>query len=261
MASMSKSVVNRIKNAGVVVSSGEVHGPEIGARLEQKFSAAGAVDVDAVMIDKVIGGLMAMVQAATEKLETTEHGYAAELGNDGDKRDERDLAVSELRIRLADSRQLLRTFGSDSILANYGLVELSPTTPDRLEKYAGFVLKQLRNNPRSFTYMGVTVDTTAMADELDQPVARLNNALADLNMDARKNQLTKETRDVALDSWNLDFGACASILSNLFRLAERPALANRVRPTRRRVAGEVSPDDEQLNEGNEVPSEDVTEEA
>lgn len=249
MAGMSKTVVNRIKNSAVVVSSGEVHGPEVGERLEAKFSAAGAVDVDAVMIDKVISGLMTMVKTATAKLESAEQTYAAELSNDGDKRGERDNAVQDLRARLTDSRQLLRTFGTDSVLVNYGLVDVPPTTPDRLEKYALFVAKQLRQNPRTFTYMGITVDTVAMADELEPAVEQLVASLASLSVDARLNQLAKEARDSVLNAWNLDYSACASILSDLFRLAERPALAARVRPTRRRVSGEVSPEDEQADEG------------
>ncbi|MBA2665193.1 MAG: hypothetical protein H0U74_23095 [Bradymonadaceae bacterium] len=244
MSELTKSVVNRIKNSETVVSSGKNHGPEVGARVAAKFQDVGFGDVDAATINRVVAGCMAVLTRATENLHAREQDHASELGNDGPKRDERDEAINELASRLVNVRRLLRNFSTPSIVASLGLAKPVPRTPDRLVKYAGFAVKQLREKNVTIRQAGVTVRTVDIAVDLEMPMERLREALEELTDDARQNQLAKEARDAALEAWNLDYSACASILAHFFRLADRPALARRVRPTRRRSTGEVTIEEE-----------------
>jgi hypothetical protein len=53
----------------------------------------------------------------------------------------------------------------------------------------------------------------------------------------REAQLTREARNAALVRWNGSYQGLADVVTGLFELAGKPALAERVRPTARRRAG------------------------
>lgn len=239
MSTISKTVANRIINAKVVTASFDVHGPDTVDDLANVFHKAGIHDFDAAAARKLMGQLSDFVKNATEQLESAETAYVEEISNDGDKRDTRDNAVVELRDELQYARTLLTASVNRNALRNWGLEQPVPTAADRLLIYANHCTNQLRQNPRTITRGGITIDTNTLADLIEIPRSKLKNSLDDLKLDSRENQLSLDKRNTVLDDWNLAYGTSATIISELFRLAGRKNLASRVRPTARRASGEV----------------------
>ncbi len=244
MSNISKSVSNRIRNAQVVTTSFEVHGPDVIEDLANVFQKANIPDFDANAARSLLSTLSLLLINATSTLEQSETTYIAEIANDGDKRDLRDEATSELRDEIQYARTILSATANTSALRNWGILESAPVTPDTLIVYANYCVKQLRNNPRTVTRGKLSVSTTDFADTIDVPRAKLEAALEDLKRDSRENQLALEKRNDALDSWNVAYSTSASILADLYRLAGRQNLAKRVRPTRRRTSGQTNVDEE-----------------
>lgn len=244
MSNVSKAVMNRIINAQVVTASFEVHGPDVLDDLTAVFQKANVNTFDAVAARSLLDSLAELLKFSTAKLEQVETAYIAEIANDGDKRDERDEAVNQLREEIQYARTLLSATANTASLRNWGLLDAAPLPPDTLLAYANYCVKQLRDNPKTVTRNRFSINTTELADDIDIPRARLQAALENLKLDSRENQLALEKRNDALDSWNVAYSTSASILADLYRLAGREGLAKRVRPTTRRISGQVNADEE-----------------
>lgn len=257
MSGISKTVANRIRNAQVVTASFDVHGPDTIDDLANVFSKAGVGNFDAAAARNLLGTLSSLLKNSTETLERAETAYATEMSNDGDKRDLRDEAVTALRENTQYARTLLSAAVNAATLRNWGLDKPVPTTPDTLLVYANYAVERLRADHRILTRHGITVDTQVLADAIDGPRAELQAALDDLKLDSRENQLALEKRNDALEQWNLAYSVSASVLSDLYRLAGRQNLAKRVRPTVRRISGEVNVDEEISEDGTPVDTEET----
>ena len=80
--------------------------------------------------------------------------------------------------------------------------------------------------------------TATLAKGLDGPLAELDVALATVRREHREAEQALVERDRVIAAWTDIYQSCASIAEGLLRLAGRPELAARVRPTERRARGE-----------------------
>ena len=86
-------------------------------------------------------------------------------------------------------------------------------------------------------------------NDLKVRIDSLRAALGDVRREEREAQLTREARNAALVAWNGSYQGVATVVTGLFELAGKPALAERVRPTTRRRAGLTEDADMEGNGG------------
>jgi hypothetical protein len=83
---------------------------------------------------------------------------------------------------------------------------------------------------------GAQVDIKATVAELDKRRARLDSALAAVARETREAQAAMSLRNDAQDQFDDVYTQVSTVLSGLLRLAGKPDLADRVRPTTARRA-------------------------
>ena len=71
----------------------------------------------------------------------------------------------------------------------------------------------------------------------------LASALSDVARDLRETQMAQSQRNEAVDRWRQNYSMVANLIEGLLRAAGFHHVADRVRPTRRRRAGETEPED------------------
>ena len=77
----------------------------------------------------------------------------------------------------------------------------------------------------------MTVNAAALARSLQQPIADLSAALADVGREVREAQLTLKARNDAVASCNGVDQGVADAVTGIFELVRRGDLADLVRPT------------------------------
>jgi hypothetical protein len=237
MADVSKVVADRIAITRTLTSAIEVHGTEIVAALEAALFPNGAPPNCDVRV--FLSALRAHAQRSADEVSTKDQAHAIELADDAAHRHEREAARTILREGIIGIRSTLEGVYGASILRAYGLTGETPTDADELVHAASATEELLRN--RSLTEkplrIGISVDSKAIADDLKARIDSLRAALGDVRREEREAQLTREARNAALVRWNGSYQGLADVVTGLFELAGKPALAERVRPTARRRAG------------------------
>lgn len=169
---------------------------------------------------------------------------ARERSEDDVARVNRDDATAELRAGLFLIRDGASGAYGAEILGAIGLSGRIPDHPDALLAFARNTAVQLpsqatRQSNKSF----VQLDVVAAAADLDQLANNLAAALTDVARDMRETQMAQAARNEAVERWRVHYLMVANLIEGLLRMAGFDHVADRVRPTRRRRAGEAEPED------------------
>ncbi len=107
----------------------------------------------------------------------------------------------------------------------------------------------------SIRFQGVALDPAGVAEEMTPLVDDLGQALDAVTREERRTEAMTIARDEALDAYTRTFLWVAQSAEALFKLADLPAVAKRVRPSSRRpgVTNEVE------KQGPDIPSDDPEE--
>lgn len=243
MADVSKMVSDRIAISRTVLSSLQVHGPEVSQDLEKILFPSGAPAH--LTVSELLGALAGALHHATSALRDADLAHAAELSDDEAPRAARDQGVLDLRARLMSLRGTLSSvFGSATVTA-YGLAGDTPEDADLLLHRASSVAGLLAERPlvEPPKQAGVTVDGKALGHSLEEPMKRLRAALGDVRREEREAQLTLKQRNEAAAVWNTRYQGVADAATGIFELVGQADLADRVRPTARRRAGATEESD------------------
>lgn len=237
MADVSKMVSDRVAISRTVLASLQVHGAEVSEDLEKRLFPKGPPAH--LTVAMVIDALGHALDHARNELTAADLAHAGELADDDAPRNARDNAVVEVRARLIGIRGALSSVFGSGILTTYGLGGETPDDAELLVHRAANVAKLLAERPivEQSKQAGVTVSAAALAHSLQQPVADLTAALADVGREVREAQLTLKARNEAVGSWNAVYQGVADVVTGIFELCGRADLANLVRPTARRRAG------------------------
>jgi hypothetical protein len=237
MADVSKMVSDRVAISRTVLASLHVHGAEVSEDLEKLLFPKGPpAHLTVAMVLEALGH--ALAQARSE-LTAADLAHAGELADDDAPRAARDNAIAEVRARLIGIRGALSSVFGSGILTTYGLGGETPDDAELLVHRATNVAKLLAERPIVETpkQTGVTVSAAALAQSLQQPIADLTAALADVGREVREAQLTLKARNDAVAEWNARYQGVADVVTGIFELVRRGDLADLVRPTSRRRAG------------------------
>lgn len=240
MADISTQVANRIAWARFVEASHRIHGASVESTLAALYDGIDGFDGDT--IGEVLAALAERLGISTEEMRAGELALAAELADDDEHRERRDVSVEQLRGELFDARDAIeRGFGEGAASA-YGLEGTPPRQPDSLLAYAENAINLLQQTPQSDTdVFGIPVETAKIADRLEQSHAELEAVLDQLDDETRKAHSARVARDEAVDQWTEVYRGTARVLSGMYLLAGRKDLAERVRPRIRRSSGATEP--------------------
>ncbi|MBK9265508.1 MAG: hypothetical protein IPM54_37690 [Polyangiaceae bacterium] len=250
-AKASRMVSDRLAITNTVVSSINIHGPEVAPVLEKLLFPDGVPPN--LTVAGVLVALGAHLQARATALVNADRTHTTELADDDGYRRTRDenlVAVREFMSALRSG--LAQNYGA-TVAAAYGLGGSIPEEPATVLTLAGHVEQFLRTRPLVETpkNKSLKIDPTLAADELQSLANALKTALSDVDREKREAQLTQAAKNDAMAAWGTSYSGVADAAAAFYVLGGRPELAERVRPTARRRAGLVEPED--AGQGTEAP--------
>ncbi len=245
----SKQVVDRQKSATAVGAAADTHGPKVAAAVSEVV--ASYLQEGEVMPDVALLLVLAkrLLDDRTASMVAADEAHAAELGDDAPARDAREETSHALRDLLVTARPLLAGVYGPGAPAAVGLVGSLPDDPAMLARKAGEVATALGaadlGEPRS-SY--VSLDPTALADDLAIGAAAVDAALKKVAAEVREAETTLTAKHGAIDGYDGAFADVAWALNGVFRLGGERELAERIRPSVRRPGRTVADAEE-----HEVP--------
>ncbi len=163
----------------------------------------------------------------------------------------RDKAFKELSPWVKGIKDTFRGACGDDITVDIGFALRMPTQAADLHEQAVHLLDRLSSPEElpAVRYRGVTLEPLTVAEEMRPMVERLGETLENVVREERQSDAMKIARDEALAAYDRAFQWVAGSAESLFKLANLPELAKRVRPSSRRrgVTEEVE------TQGPEIP--------
>lgn len=245
-AKVSRMVADRVAITKNVVVAIEVHGPEIAPTLDALLFPNGKPA--GMNMGHVVAAFGHLLGRITTNLVEADQAHTNELADDDGYRKKREQTIADLRGQLVALRTAFTNNYDASVAAAYGLAAALPDDNQSLIHTAGSVEKLLRTRPLAEKpkMKGLTIDPLLSADDLRAAADAMQTALGDVEREKREAQATLDKKNTELETWGRHYPAIADLTSLLFVLADRPALAERVKPTARRRAG--------LPESEDLPS-------
>lgn len=237
MSKVTKAVASRVAISKTVLSSVEVHGPEVSEALSKLLFPDG--EPKKLTTEVFLQALGSALARATSEVSQADIAHARELSDDAGPRAARDEAVAVLRERMIGVRGTVLSVYGPGILANYGLLGDTPVDVELLVARATNTEELLRTRPieEAPIQEGVTVNPTALAKGMKDSVKRVKDALQSVQREEREAQLSLSRRNDAIAVWSASYQGVADIITGIYELVGRTELAERVRPTARRRAG------------------------
>lgn len=227
-----KQVVDRQKEAQAVIAAGRTHATELVTLLSERQGPLLKRGEKLPDYGLQIELLMRQLEQSTAHLVQTDDAYQRELLDDEGPRRERDEATEGLAVYLIELREVLTGLYGAQVLLPAGFSQQTPRDSVLLSRFASQVQSALGAvtlpAPR---VKGAQVDIKATVAELDKRRARLDSAVAAVARETREAQAAMSLRNDAQDQFDDVYAQVSTVLSGLLRLAGKPDLADRVRPT------------------------------
>jgi len=233
---LSKAVLSRFKIASTIISALDFHAFEVIGALERTLFPEGferTFDIEQVLLAH-----RDLLIRTRERMRQTDEELTAEAADDKQYRDARDEAVTALRRVLQDARSILTAAYDEDILTFYAFTEEPPRSPDVLGPYAERVLVCMRQRPLSEpSPYGFDLDLGLLADKIETELVPMQISMEDIAREVREIREALAVRNEAVEEFDRVYSAVAESVHAYFLLANRPDLAERVRPTPRRREG------------------------
>ena len=227
-----KQVVDRQKEAQAVIAAGRTHATELVTLLSERQGPLLKRGEKLPDYGLQIELLMRQLEQSTAHLVQTDDAYQRELLDDEGPRRERDEATEGLAVYLIELREVITGLYGAQVLLPAGFSQQTPRDSVLLSRFASQVQSALGAvtlpAPR---VKGAQVDIKATVAELDKRRARLDSAVAAVARETREAQAAMSLRNDAQDQFDDVYAQVSTVLSGLLRLAGKPDLADRVRPT------------------------------
>ncbi len=177
----------------------------------------------------------------------------------------RDIAYKELNPHVAGIRDIFRGACGSEVIEDLGFALRMPVQAAELHEQAEHLMARLGAPDMELPkirYQGVTLDPLAMAEGLRPLVEKLGTALENVSQSERETEAMKIAKDETISAYDRSFLWAARSAESLFKLAELPEIARRVRPSSRRsgVTDEVETQGPEAQPDDPEPAtEEVTE--
>lgn len=239
----SKQVTDRQKSADAVIAVGLSLAPDIGSTVTlshtpwlQPGETMPDLALFTLLLCRSLGAAkMAMIQA--------DQAHVTELSDDPAFREARDQATHALSSFLVETREVfMGVFGSKATSTYFK--GITPRDPVVLSRFAEEVADNLSKNPLPPPRVpGAVVDVQAILQSITSQRDALDQQLKNVGREVREAQVTLDARDAAMDAYDRVFSRVASTLCELLKLAGKPELAAKVRPSTKKP-GQVEQDDD-----------------
>lgn len=230
----SKQVTDRQKSADSVIAAGEANAElvqEAVARLVKPVLKKGEAAPDYAAVMRTA---CAALGAARDGMVSADRAHEAELGDDAGVRQARDTALAALKDELVGLREIVvGVYGPAA--ASHVFPGATPEDAVVLTRFAEHVADNLKKAklpaPR---IKGAKLDVEETIASLAKKREKLDGHLKDVQREIREAQATLEAKNGAVAAYDQVFGGVATVISGLLRLAGKPELAAKVRPSSRR---------------------------
>ena len=257
----SKMVNDRQRAAMLVAEAAEIHGAEIGGKLEQVFTLPQQAEDEApIPWAGVVRHIGRSIRAKMDALIAADQAHLAEKADDAEPRNRRDRLQDSLYKRLTMLRNVLQAVYGDAAVHELGFVGSTPQGPIALCRLGRVVLANLPALA-AFTPLapGLSFDASLHASAMAAEVEGLETALVDLAREAKELDATQVHKDQLLAEHDNHFAHGARALEALFTLAGAHELAARVRPSLRRP-GRIHEDPDSAPDAPNAPGTEPTSE-
>ena len=241
MSTLGEQLQNRIRISDKVVASARTHGAKIAAILADQVIAVEGTSTPATAeaFKAVIFAFANGLEHATKTMREAEQAVAAEKADDGPIRTKRDKATHELADLLVRLRSTISDHLGTEGLATYGLSGETLRVPRKTLEQAHNVAQLLEKAPvKLASPFGASFDSVIAAGSLSAKATALDGLIADDDREARELEDTYAVRDRAVAAWSDAYQGTASTLEGFYRRAGWKELAEKVRPTLRKMRGE-----------------------
>ncbi len=249
-----KALMARLASCRVVLWALATHGP----RLVEIFNGPLGRRLPEGMrdfFDQHVKRLQEVLRAARDLLIESDRNLRDQKALTTGFRRVRDEAFKELNPHVAGIRDTFRGACGPGVVEELGFALRTPVQPAELHEQAEHLLARLSNPDLelpAIRFKGVILDPPSVVEEMKPLVEGLGLALDDVSQGERETEAMKIAKDEALSAYDRTFLWVASSAESLFKMAELPEIAKRVRPSNRRngVTDEVE------SQVSEVPTND-----
>ena len=191
----------------------------------------------------VIRALLALLQLASRGLRNMDAAYMDELADDEPARAERNVAFDALRALLAKVQgTIVSTFG-EAYAGKVGLLGAVETRPDMLARRGQKIVRLMRKEAAPEPLLaGVTVDLAQLAAQLEAGTERLAAAITAVGVEKAEADAAFVARQQAALHWERVMRLVANFMVGLAEVAGELSIAARIRPTTRRLRGDLEGD-------------------
>ncbi len=261
----SKMLMARLASCRVVLWALVTHGP----RLVEIFNGPlGRMLPEGLKayIEQHVAQLREVLVAARDMLITSDRDLRDQKALTTRYRRTRDAAFSALSPYVVGLRDTFRGACGREVATELGFASRTPEQPAELHEQAQHLTARLSESNLELPavrYKGIALDPVGLVEEMAPLVEDLGQALENVSREERRTEAMKIAKDEALDAYTRTFLWVAQSAEALFRLADLPAVAKRVRPSSRRfgLTHEVeSEDPETASEDPEDTTAEVAEE-
>lgn len=241
MTTLGEQLQNRIRVSEKIIASARTHGAKIAAILADHAVAieGPGTPATAEAFKAVIYAFANGLEHATKVMRDTEHAVAAEKADDGPIRQKREEACLEVGGVLVRLRSTVEDHLGAEGLRTYGLAGEATRVPRKVLEYAQNVVQLLEKAPvKVASPFGGSFDSAVAAATLSAKAAILAGLISDDDREARELEDAYALRDRAIAAWSDAYQGTATMLEGLYRRAGWNELAEKVRPTVRKMRGE-----------------------
>jgi len=246
MSKLTDQVQNQIRVSEQVIASARTHCDAVSAALADISLEVEGPQTKATKASYqvLIASLANRLTFATSGLRESAQSLAAERADDPPVRLVRDNVTQEVTGLLSSLASMTDSHCGPEAVVKYGLRGEFPRVPAKLLESSRNVVGLLHKYPLVVTNaFGSTLDTKNAAAVLDVKNNELEAAVNDDNREIRELEKALDQRDKAAATWADAYQGTATTLEGLYRLAGFKDLAEKVRPTQRKLKGE-DPGDE-----------------
>ncbi len=260
----SKSLMARLVSCRVVLWALVTHGPRLVEIFNGPLGRSLPEGLREFFVEH-LKRLQEVLSAARDLLIKCDRNLRDQKARTTRHRQIRDDAFKQLNPWVMGIKDTFRGACGAAVTAELGFALRMPERAADLHEQASHLIARL-STPEDLPavrYRGVTLDPTAVVEEMQPLVERLGVTLEDVNREQGQSDAMKIAKDEALGAYDRTFLWVARSAESLFKMAELPEVAKRVRPSTRRsgVTDEVeSQGPEVSTDDPETPAGEVTDE-
>ena len=231
----SRMLVQRLASCRVVLWALLTHGSTLIHHLKTNIRALPA-DIPQ-FTQEMMRQLAEVLAQARDRLIAADRDHRDQKAVTSRYRRRRNAAFEALYPHVVGLRDTFRGAYGPEVAEDLGFAARTPDAPGELFEQAEHLTGRLSDPPPGLDasrYRDVNLDPAGLADEMRPLVGRLGQALEEVSREERKTEATLIAKEEALDAYERTFLWSARTAESLFRLADMPEVARRVRPSTRR---------------------------